>query len=46
VACALSMAEALAKQKPAKAGRGMLAPPAPVDSINLSKGLEKLLGKG
>ena len=44
VACAISMAEGLALQKPAKAMRGTLARPAPVDSINLSKGLAKLLG--
>ena len=44
VACAISMAEALALQKPAKAMRGTLARPAPVESINLSKGLAKLLG--
>jgi Asp/Glu/hydantoin racemase len=44
VACAISMAEALAKQKPAKAKSGALALPAPVDSIGLSKGLAKLIG--
>ncbi len=44
VACAISMAEALALQRPAKATRGTLARPAPVESINLSKGLAKLLG--
>jgi allantoin racemase len=44
VACAISMAEGLALQKPAKAMRGTLARPAPVESINLSKGLAKLLG--
>jgi allantoin racemase len=44
VACAISMAEALTLQKPAKATRGTLASPAPVESINLSKGLAKLLG--
>lgn len=44
VACAISMAEGLARQKPAKAANGALAKPAPVDSINLSKGLSKLLG--
>ncbi len=44
VACAISMAESLALQKPAKATRGTLARPAPVESINLSKGLAKLLG--
>jgi Asp/Glu/hydantoin racemase len=40
VACAISMAEALAKQKPGRAG----APPAPVESFGLSKGLAKLIG--
>jgi allantoin racemase len=40
VACAISMAEALARQKPAKSA----APPAPVDSIGLSPALTKLLG--
>jgi Asp/Glu/hydantoin racemase len=44
VACAISMAEGLALQKPAKATRGALARPAPVESVNLSKGLAKLLG--
>lgn len=44
VACAISMAESLALQKPAKATRGTLARPAPVESVNLSKGLAKLLG--
>ncbi|MFI5001865.1 MAG: aspartate/glutamate racemase family protein [Reyranellales bacterium] len=44
VACAISMAEGLAKQKPAKATTGPLASPAPVDSVGLSKGLSKLLG--
>lgn len=44
VACAVSMAEGLALQKPAKATKGALAKPAPVDSVNLSKGLSKLLG--
>ena len=40
VACAISMAEALAKQKPCRAG----TPPAPVASVGLSKGLAKLIG--
>jgi allantoin racemase len=43
VACALSMAEALAQQQPAKATSGSLARPAPVESIRLSKGLAALL---
>ncbi len=44
VACAISMAEGLASQKPAKAKRGAFASPAPVDSIGLSKALAKLIG--
>jgi allantoin racemase len=40
VACAISMAEALARQKPAALGD----PPDPVESIGLSPALEKLLG--
>ncbi len=40
VACAISMAEALARQKPTKSG----TLPAPVESIGLSKGLAKLIG--
>jgi Asp/Glu/hydantoin racemase len=43
VACAVAMAEALARQKPAKAANGALALPAPVDSIGLSPALAKLL---
>ena len=43
VACAISMAEGLALQKPAKAVKGALAKPGGVDSIKLSKGLSKLL---
>jgi allantoin racemase len=44
VACAISMAEGLARQKPVKATSGALARPAPVESVGLSKGLAKLLG--
>lgn len=44
VACAISMAEGLARQKPVKAKSGPLAKPAPVPSVSLSKGLSKLLG--
>lgn len=44
VACAISMAEGLARQKPVKATSGSLARPAPVESVGLSKGLAKLLG--
>ena len=40
VAAAISMAESLARQKPA----GLGDPPPPVESIGLSKGLSKLLG--
>ena len=45
VACAISMAEGLARQKPVKASSGALARPAPVPSVNLSKALAKLLGQ-
>ena len=45
VACAISLAEALAGQKLAKAANGSLALPAPVDSIGLSPALAKLLKK-
>ena len=44
VACAISMAEGLARQKPVKAASGALALPAPVDSVGLSPALAKLLG--
>jgi Asp/Glu/hydantoin racemase len=44
VACALSMAEALAAQKPAKARSGPFARPAPVESTGLSTALAKLIG--
>jgi Asp/Glu/hydantoin racemase len=40
LACAVSMAEALAGQKP----QGLGDPPPPVESIGLSKGLARLLG--
>jgi len=40
VACAISMAEALAGQKTVRMG----TQPAPVESIGLSKGLAKLIG--
>jgi len=43
LACAISMAESLVLQKPAKAKTGNLSMPAPVDSIGLSKGLSTLL---
>jgi len=43
VACAISTAEALARQKLRKAKTGVLSAPAPVESIGLSKGLSKLL---
>jgi Asp/Glu/hydantoin racemase len=44
VACAISMAEALARHKPAKATRGPFALPAPVESTGLSPALTKLIG--
>src|SRR4051812_22899151 len=44
VACAISMAESLAQQKPAKARTGQLSKAAPVESIGLSNGLAKLIG--
>ncbi len=40
VACAISMAEALARQKPMRSDKA----PAPVESVGLSKGLAKLIG--
>ena len=40
LACAISMAEALAKQRPMAARAG----PTPVESVGLSKGLAKLIG--
>jgi Asp/Glu/hydantoin racemase len=40
VACVISMAEALARQKPVKSA----TPPAPVESIGLSPALAKLIG--
>ena len=43
VACAISMAESLAAQKPAKARTGQLSKAAPVESIGLSKALAKLI---
>jgi allantoin racemase len=44
VACAISMAESLAQQRPAKARSGPFSLPPPVESVGLSKGLAKLLG--
>jgi len=43
VACAISMAESLARQKPAKARAGAFSPPAPVKSVGLSPALARLL---
>ena len=43
VACAISMAESLARQKPAKAKSGAFSLPAPVDSVGLSTALARLL---
>jgi Asp/Glu/hydantoin racemase len=44
VACALSTAESLARQKPAKARIGQLSTAAPVDSVGLSKALARMIG--
>jgi allantoin racemase len=44
VACAIALAESMARHKPAKAKTGTFARPAAVESIGLSKGLAKLLG--
>ena len=44
VACAVSTAEALARQAPAKAKRGPFALPAPVESTGLSRRSAKLAG--
>ncbi len=44
VACAVSMAEGLARQKPATAKAGTFARPAPVESVGLSAALARLLG--
>jgi len=43
VACAISMAESLAGQKPAKARTGRLSKAAPVDSIGLTPALARLI---
>lgn len=43
VACAISMAESLARHKPAKAKAGGFSPPAPVESVGLSPALARLL---
>jgi Asp/Glu/hydantoin racemase len=43
VACAISMAESLARQKPTKAKSGAFSRPAPVDSVGLSAALARLL---
>ena len=43
VAFAISMAESLARQKPAKAMAGAFSPPAPVESVGLSPALARLL---
>jgi len=44
VACAISMAESLARQKTAKGRAGQLYKATPVESIGLSKALAKLIG--
>lgn len=45
VACAISMAEGLAAQKPAKARTGRLSQAAPVESIGLTPALTRLIGR-
>jgi Asp/Glu/hydantoin racemase len=45
VACAISTAESLAKQKPAKARTGRLSKAAPVESVGLSPALAKLINR-
>jgi Asp/Glu/hydantoin racemase len=45
VACAISMAESLAGQKPAKARSGQLSKAAPVDSVGLSPALARVLSR-
>jgi Asp/Glu/hydantoin racemase len=45
VACAISTAESLAKQRPAKARTGRLAKAAPVDSVGLSPALARLINR-
>ena len=44
VACAISMAESLARQKSAEGRAGQLSKAAPVQSVGLSKALAKLIG--
>jgi allantoin racemase len=44
VACAISMAESLARQKPAKAKAGAFSPPEPIESVGLSPALTRLIG--
>jgi Asp/Glu/hydantoin racemase len=46
LACALSMAESLGRQKPGKASAGSLALPVPVESVGLSPALARLLIQG
>jgi Asp/Glu/hydantoin racemase len=45
VACAISTAESLAAQKPAKARTGRLSKTAPVESVGLSPALARLIGR-
>jgi len=45
VACAVSTAEGLAAQKPAKARTGRLSKTAPVESVGLSPALARLIGR-
>ena len=44
VACAISTAEGLARQRPAKARTGQLSKAPPVDSIGLSRALARMIG--
>jgi Asp/Glu/hydantoin racemase len=45
VACAISTAEALAAQKPAKARTGQLSKAAPVESVGLTPALARMIGR-
>ncbi|HEY2874897.1 MAG TPA: aspartate/glutamate racemase family protein, partial [Reyranella sp.] len=45
VACAISTAEGLAAQKPAKARTGRLSKTAPVESVGLTPALARLIGR-
>jgi allantoin racemase len=45
IACAISTAEGLAAQKPAKARTGRLSKTAPVESVGLTPALARLIGR-